>query len=74
MVSDPLRADLSVVGLDSAGDLRQMLWKSLGWASPWPLEDAEDALDMLGLEERCWLLGEGCEGCGLGMENHHRRL
>lgn len=65
MVSDPLRADLSVVGLDSAGDLRQTLWKSLGWASPWPLEDAEDALDMLGLEERCWLLGEGC---GLGMQ------
>ena len=71
MVSDPLRADLSVVGLDSAGDLRETLWKSLGWASPWPLEDAEDALDMLGLEERCWLLGEGCEGCegcGLGMQ------
>ena len=73
-MSDPLRADLSVVGLDSAGDLRQTLWRSLGWASPWPLEDAEDALDMLGLEERCWLLGEGCEecegceGCGLGMQ------
>ena len=70
LVSDPLRADLSVVGLESMGDLRQTLWKSLGWASPWPLEDVEEALEMLGLEERCWLLnGRASDGSeGLGMQ------
>ncbi|CAJ1382457.1 unnamed protein product [Effrenium voratum] len=46
---------LSAVGLDCCGDLRARLWETLGWASPWPLEQ-EDAMEMLGLEVRTWRL------------------
>eukprot|EP00438_Fugacium_kawagutii_P000392 Skav209646 [mRNA] locus=scaffold650:69467:73538:- [translate_table: standard] len=65
-VADASRADLSAVGLECSGDLRRgalrsgyalemsHLWQSLGWASPWPLDDDDSALDLLGLEERCW--------------------
>ena len=54
----PSSSDLSAVGLDCSGDLREKLWQSLGWASPWPLEDESSAMDLLGLEEKCWLFHE----------------
>ena len=45
---------LAALGLGCPGDLRDAL-KTLGWASPYAMED-EDLMEALGLEERCWSL------------------
>ena len=65
---------LLAVGLECLGDLRHEL-EGLGWASPWPVEPQ---LEVLGLEERWWHVGdlskpvlehlEAMSGCFLELE------
>ena len=52
-LKDPAQS-LLAVGLECLGDLRREL-DGFTWASPWPVEPT---LEVLGLQERCWHVGD----------------